>query len=68
MLPKSTDTIICMTDSQVEDIKSLFKEKIEKKSIKIPPIHSINRWLIKEPKQDSLKIGHQDLGPQDNKL
>ncbi|MDB4040719.1 PD-(D/E)XK nuclease family protein [Methylophilaceae bacterium] len=48
MLPKSTDTIICMTDSQVQDIKSLFKEKIEKKSIKIPPIHSIHRWLIKE--------------------
>lgn len=48
MLPKSTDKIICMTDSQVEDIKSLYKEKIEKKSIKIPPVHSIIRWLIKE--------------------
>ena len=51
MIPKSTDTIICMTDNQVEDIKSLYKEKIEKKSIKIPPIYSINRWLIKEYKE-----------------
>ena len=51
MIPKSTDTIICMTESQVEDIKSLYKEKIEKKSIKIPPIYSINRWLIKEYKE-----------------
>ena len=51
MIPKSNDTIICMADSQVEDIKSLYKEKIEKKSIKLPPIYSINRWLIKEYKE-----------------
>ena len=40
-----------MTDNQVEDIKSSYTEKIEKKSIKLPPIYSLNRWLIKEYKE-----------------
>ena len=51
MIIKSDNTIICMTDKQVEDIKSSYTEKIEKKSIKLPPIYSLNRWLIKEYKE-----------------
>ena len=51
MIIKSDNTIICMTDNQVEDIKSSYTEKIEKKSIKLPPIYSLNRWLIKEYKE-----------------
>ena len=48
MIIKSNKTIICMTDNQVEDIKASYTEKIEKKSIKLPTIYSLNRWLIKE--------------------
>jgi len=48
MIIKSIDTIICMTDNQVEDIKLTYKEKIKRKSIQLPPIYSVNRWLKKE--------------------
>ena len=48
MIIKSDNTVICMTDNQVEDIKLIFKEKIKNNSIKLPRIYSINRWLNRE--------------------
>jgi probable DNA repair protein len=48
MIIKSNDTVVCMTDNQVEDIKLIYKEKIKNNSIKLPRIYSINRWLTKE--------------------
>ena len=51
MYPKLTNTIICMTDDQVENIKLLFKQKIQKKSIQLPAIYSLNHWLKKEYKE-----------------
>jgi probable DNA repair protein len=48
MLPKTSDTIICMTENQVHDIRLLYKQQIQKKSIRLPSIYSLNRWLKKE--------------------
>ena len=48
MFKKTYDAIICMTENQVNDIQLIFKEKIQKKSIKIPAIFSLNRWMQKE--------------------
>ena len=48
MITKSIDTIICMTDNQVDDIKLTYREKVKNNSIELPPIYSLNRWLNKE--------------------
>jgi len=48
MLSNTSDAIICMTENQVNDIRLIFKEKIQRKSIQLPPTYSLNRWLQKE--------------------
>ena len=48
MLSNTSDVIICMTENQVNDIRLIFKEKIQRKSIQLPPTYSLNRWLQKE--------------------
>jgi len=37
-----------MTENQVEDIKLIFKDKHQKKTIQLPGIYSLNRWLKSE--------------------
>ena len=48
MLSNTLSTIICMTENQVEDIKLIFKDKHQKKTIQLPGIYSLNRWLKSE--------------------
>ena len=48
MLSNTTSTVICMTENQVEDIRMIFKDKHQKKTIQLPGIYSLNRWLKKE--------------------
>jgi len=48
MFIKSIDTIICMTDNQVEDMRLVFKEKIKRNSMQLPPIYSVDSWVKKE--------------------
>ncbi len=48
MLPKTSDTIICMTENQVHDIQLLYKQQIQKKSIQLPIIYSLDEWLDKK--------------------
>ena len=48
MITKSINTVICMTDNQVDDIKLTYREKVKNNSIELPPIYSLNRWLTKE--------------------
>jgi len=48
MLSNTTNTVICMTENQVEDIRMIFKDKHQKKTIQLPGIYSLNRWLKKE--------------------
>ena len=48
MLSNTTSTVICMTENQVEDFRMIFKDKHQKKTIQLPGIYSLNRWLKKE--------------------
>jgi len=48
MLLNTKSTVICMTENQVEDIRMIFKDKHQKKTIQLPGIYSLNRWLKKE--------------------
>ena len=48
MITKSINTVICMTDNQVDDIKLTYREKVKNNSVELPPIYSLNRWLTKE--------------------
>ena len=48
MLSNKKSTVICMTENQVEDIRMIFKDKHQKKTIQLPGIYSLNRWLKKE--------------------
>ena len=48
MLSNTSNAIICMTENQVNDIRLIFKEKLKKRTIRLPSIYSINHWLKKE--------------------
>ena len=48
MLSNTTSTVICMTENQVEDFRMIFKDEHQKKTIQLPGIYSLNRWLKKE--------------------
>jgi probable DNA repair protein len=48
MLSNTTSTVICITENQVEDIRLIFKDRHQKKTIQLPSIYSLNRWLKKE--------------------
>ena len=48
MLSNTSSTIICMTENQVEDFRMIFKDEHQKKTIQLPGIYSLNRWLKKE--------------------
>ena len=48
MLLNTTSKIICMTENQVKDILLMYKENQQKKTVRLPNIYSLNRWLKKE--------------------
>ena len=48
MLLNTTSKIICMTENQVKDILLIYKENQQKKTVRLPNIYSLNRWLKKE--------------------
>jgi hypothetical protein len=48
MQSNTTSTVICMTENQVEDIRLILRGKHQKKTIRLPGIYSLNRWLKKE--------------------
>jgi probable DNA repair protein len=56
MLSNTTSTVICMTENQVEDFRMIFKDEHQKKTIQLPGIYSLNRWL-KKAYQEFCMIG-----------
>jgi probable DNA repair protein len=54
MLSNTKNTVICMTENQVEDIRLIFKDMHQKKTIQLPGIYSLNRWLKKEYQEFSM--------------
>ena len=56
MLSNTTSTVICMTENQVEDFRMISKDKHQKKTIQLPGIYSLNRWL-KKAYQEFCMIG-----------
>ena len=56
MLSNTSSTIICMTENQVEDFRMIFKDEHQKKTIQLPGIYSLNRWL-KKAYQEFCMIG-----------
>ena len=54
MLSNTKNTVICMTENQVEDIRLIYKGMYQKKTIQLPGIYSLNRWLKKEYQEFSM--------------
>ena len=48
MINKSYSAILCQTKNQVNHIRLLFEEKIQERSILLPPIMTLSEWLSEQ--------------------
>ena len=48
MINKTYNVILCQTKNQVNDIRLIFENLIEKESIPLPTISTLNDWLVEQ--------------------